>query len=153
MLNLLEASVEEVRTQSAGQQRVLVSPHHVLAAEGAEHVISVAGYPTGRHHSLVKAAEARLAVQSGAAEVWVAVDTLLGDATSLLSELVTLREACPLPVRLGLILPERPALTLPEYVRAAEQAGYQCLVDPGSVVSDDEALDTQLPLEGLRSGS
>lgn len=151
MLNLLEASVEEVRDQSAGQQRVLVSPHHVLAAEGAEHVIAVAGYPTGRHHSLVKAAEARLAVQSGAAEVWVAVDALLGDATSLLSELVTLREACPLPVRLGLILPERPALPLPEYVRAAEQAGYQCLIETGSVVSDDEALDTQLSVESLRS--
>lgn len=149
MLNLLEASVEEVRTQSAGQQRVLVSPHHVLAAEGAEHVIAVAGYPTGRHYSLVKAAEARLAVQSGAAEVWVAVDALLGDATSLLSELVTLREACPLPVRLGLILPDRPALPLPEYARAAEQAGYQCLIETGSVVSDDEALDTQLSIEGL----
>lgn len=149
MLNLLEASVEEVRTQSAGQQRVLVSPHHVLAAEGAEHVIAVAGYPTGRHHSLVKAAEARLAVQSGAAEVWVAVDALLGDATSLLSELVTLREACPLPVRLGLILPDRPALPLPEYARAAEQAGYQCLIETGSVVSDDEALDTQLSIESL----
>ena len=149
MLNLLEASVEEVRNQSAGQQRVLVSPHHVLAAEGAEHVISVAGYPTGRHHSLVKAAEARLAVQSGAAEVWVAVDELLGDATSLLSELVTLREACPLPVRLGLILPDRPALPLPEYARAAEQAGYQCLIETGSVVSDDEALDTQLSIESL----
>ncbi|OFO99096.1 deoxyribose-phosphate aldolase [Corynebacterium sp. HMSC034H07] len=149
MLNLLEASVEEVRTQSAGQQRVLVSPHHVLAAEGAEHVIAVAGYPTGRHHSLVKAAEARLAVQSGAAEVWVAVDALLGDATSLLSELVTLREACPLPVRLGLILPERPALPLPEYARAAEQAGYQCLIETSSVVSDDEALDTQLSIESL----
>ncbi|WP_412099557.1 deoxyribose-phosphate aldolase [Corynebacterium aurimucosum] len=151
MLNLLEASVEEVRDQSAGQQRVLVSPHHVLAAEGAEHVIAVAGYPTGRHHSLVKAAEARLAVQSGAAEVWVAVDALLGDATSLLSELVTLREACPLPVRLGLILPERPALPLPEYVHVAEQAGYQCLIETGSVVSDDEALDTQLSVESLNS--
>ena len=151
MLNLLEASVEEVRDQSAGQQRVLVSPHHVLAAEGAEHVIAVAGYPTGRHHSLVKAAEARLAVQSGAAEVWVAVDALLGDVTSLLSELVTLREACPLPVRLGLILPEHPDLPLPEYVRAAEQAGYQCLIETGSVVSDDEALDTQLSVESLNS--
>ncbi|QQU93916.1 hypothetical protein [Corynebacterium aurimucosum] len=149
MLNLLEASVEEVRSQSAGQHRVLVSPHHVLAAEGAEHVIAVAGYPTGRHHSLVKAAEARLAVQSGAAEVWVAVDALLGDATSLLSELVTLREACPLPVRLGLILPEYPALPVVEYVRAAEQAGYQCLIETGSVVSDDEAPDTQLSIESL----
>ena len=151
MLNLLEASLEEVRTQSAGQQRVLVSPHHVLAAEGAEHIIAVAGYPTGRHHSLVKAAEARLAVQSGAAEVWVAVDALLGDATSLLSELVTLREACPLPVRLGLILPEHPALPVAEYLRAAEQAGYQCLIETGSVVSDDEALDTQLSVESLNS--
>ncbi len=151
MLNLLEASVEEVRNQSAGQQRVLVSPHHVIAAEGAEHVIAVAGYPTGRHHSLVKAAEARLAVQSGAAEVWVAVDALLGDATSLLSELVTLREACPLPARLGLILPERPALPVAEYARAAEQAGYQCLIKTGSVVSDDEALDTQLYVESLNS--
>ena len=151
MLNLLEASVEEVRNQSAGQQRVLVSPHHVIAAEGAEHVIAVAGYPTGRHHSLVKAAEARLAVQSGAAEVWVAVDALLGDATSLLSELVTLREACPLPACLGLILPERPALPVAEYARAAEQAGYQCLIKTGSVVSDDEALDTQLSVESLNS--
>ncbi|ACP31869.1 Deoxyribose-phosphate aldolase [Corynebacterium aurimucosum ATCC 700975] len=141
--------MEEVRSQSAGQHRVLVSPHHVLAAEGAEHVIAVAGYPTGRHHSLVKAAEARLAVQSGAAEVWVAVDALLGDATSLLSELVTLREACPLPVRLGLILPEYPALPVVEYVRAAEQAGYQCLIETGSVVSDDEAPDTQLSIESL----
>lgn len=153
MLNLLETSLEEVRTQSAGQQRVLVSPHHVLAAEGAEHVIAVAGYPTGRHHSLVKAAEARLAVQSGAAEVWVAVDALLGDATSLLSELVTLREACPLPVRLGLILPEDSRLPLKEIARLAEQAGYQSLVDPGSVVSDDEDLDTQLTVESLRPNS
>ena len=130
---------------------MLVSPHHVIAAEGAEHVIAVAGYPTGRHHSLVKAAEARLAVQSGAAEVWVAVDALLGDATSLLSELVTLREACPLPARLGLILPERPALPVAEYARAAEQAGYQCLIKTGSVVSYDEALDTQLYVESLNS--
>ena len=130
---------------------MLVSPHHVIAAEGAEHVIAVAGYPTGRHHSLVKAAEARLAVQSGAAEVWVAVDALLGDATSLLSELVTLREACPLPARLGLILPERPALPVAEYARAAEQAGYQCLIKTDPVVSDDEALDTQLSVESLNS--
>ena len=141
---LLQASLEEVRAQSPGQ-RVVVSPHHVLAADKAEHIIAVAGYPTGRHHSLVKAAEARLAVQSGAAEVWVAVDAALGDATSLLSELVPLREACPLPVRLGLILPADASLPCAELARAAEQAGYQCLV-----VSRDEELpqlDSQLPME------
>lgn len=92
-------------------------------------------------------------MQSGAAEVWVAVDALLGDATSLLSELVTLREACPLPVRLGLILPEDSRLPLKEIARLAEQAGYQSLVDPGSVVSDDEDLDTQLTVESLRPNS
>lgn len=144
MRSLLQASFEEVREQSPGQ-RVVVSPHHVMAAAEAEHIISVAGYPSGRHHSLVKAAEARLAVQSGAAEVWVAVDAVLGDTTSLLSELVTLREACPLPVRLGLILPTNPALSYEDLARTAEQAGYQCLV-----VSDDDTLpelDSQLPFE------
>ncbi|OFT60803.1 deoxyribose-phosphate aldolase [Corynebacterium sp. HMSC05E07] len=141
---LLQASLEEVRAQSP-RQRVVVSPHHVLAADKAEHIIAVAGYPTGRHHSLVKAAEARLAVQSGAAEVWVAVDAALGDVTSLLSELVTLREACPLPVRLGLILPTDASLSVAKLAHTAEQAGYQCLV-----VSDDgelPTLDSQLPIE------
>lgn len=141
---LLQAALEEVRAQSPGQ-RVVVSPHHVLAADRAEYIIAVAGYPTGRHHSLVKAAEARLAVQCGAAEVWVAVDAALGDVTSLLSELVTLREACPLPVRLGLILPADASLSVAELAHTAEQAGYQCLV-----VSDDgelPTLDSQLPME------
>ena len=88
-----------------------------------------------------------MAVQSGASEVWVAVDALLGDTTALLSELVTLREACPLPVRLGLILPVDPALSYEDLARSAEQAGYQCLV-----VSDDDTLpelNTQLPIERL----
>ncbi|WKK62409.1 hypothetical protein [Corynebacterium sp. P8-C1] len=37
-------------------------------------VIALIGWPTGRHHSLIKAAEARMAVEDGADEVWVAVD-------------------------------------------------------------------------------
>ena len=153
MLNLLSASLEEVQNRAPGQ-RVVVSPHHVLAAAQAEHTVAVAGYPTGRHHSLVKAAEARLAVQSGAAEVWVAVDALLADSTALLSELVTLREACPLPVKLGLILPVRSAGSVEDLAHAAEQAGYQCLVvlndgDEENPAAESAAGLSQLPVVRL----
>lgn len=82
MRNLLEATIADVREAAQYDSALLVSPTHVLAAAQAPHVATVAGYPTGRHHSLIKASEARLAVQSGAAEVWVAVDALLGDATA-----------------------------------------------------------------------
>ena len=83
MKNLLHASAAEVREQATGQH-VLVSPHHVTVAAAAEPagITAVAGYPTGRHHTLIKASEARLAIQSGADEVWVSVDATLADATS-----------------------------------------------------------------------
>ncbi len=128
MKNLLHASAAEVREQAAGQH-VVVSPHHVTVAAAAEPegIIAVAGYPTGRHHTLIKASEARLAIQSGADEVWVSIDATLSDATSILSELIAIREACPAPARVGLILPEaEPARSLAE--TAAAQAGFQKLV-------------------------
>lgn len=46
----------------------------VAEAGDAGPIIALIGWPTGRHHSLIKAAEARLAVEEGASEVWVAVD-------------------------------------------------------------------------------
>lgn len=126
MRNLLNAALDDVRAAAQPDEAVLVAPTHVLAAQGAAHVVTVAGYPTGRHHSLIKASEARLAVQSGAAEVWVAVDALLGDATSLLTDLITVREACPQPAQLGLILPaSENALTA---AQAATQAGFDKLI-------------------------
>lgn len=126
MRNLLNAALDDVRAAAQPDEALLVAPTHVLAAQGAAHVVTVAGYPTGRHHSLIKASEARLAVQSGAAEVWVAVDALLGDATSLLTDLITVREACPQPAQLGLILPaSENALTA---AQAATQAGFDKLV-------------------------
>ena len=54
-------------------------------------VVSVAGYPTGRHHTLIKASEARLAVQSGAEEIWVSVDDTITDSNTHLSEFITIR--------------------------------------------------------------
>lgn len=146
MRNLLNAALDDVRAAAQPDEALLVAPTHVLAAQGAAHVVTVAGYPTGRHHSLIKASEARLAVQSGAAEVWVAVDALLGDATSLLTDLITVREACPQPVQLGLILPAS------ENAFAAAQAAAQAGFDKLVYSSPAQAEQLQEKLTGQPAG-
>lgn len=127
MLNLLDAPAATVKERAA-DNTVLVSPHHVslAAGAGAADIISVAGYPTGRHHTLIKASEARLAIQSGASEVWVSLDETVTDANAVLSELIAIREACPDPARLGLIVPDAPLADAT--LKAAHQAGYQRLI-------------------------
>jgi deoxyribose-phosphate aldolase len=68
---------------------------------------TVVGFPSGKHHPLVKAAEARLAVNAGAVEVDMVIDianALAGDANALISEIVAVREAVPHPVVLKVIL-------------------------------------------------
>ena len=127
MLNLLAAPAAMVKDRAA-DNTVLVSPHHVSLAAGAgtADIISVAGYPTGRHHTLIKASEARLAIQSGASEVWVSLDETVTDANAVLSELIAIREACPDPARLGLIVPDAPLADAT--LKAAHQAGYQRLI-------------------------
>lgn len=146
MLNLLAASAATFKDHAA-DNTVLVSPHHVsiAAGAGAAEVISVAGYPTGRHHTLIKASEARLAIQSGASEVWVSLDETVADANAVLSELIAIREACPDPARLGLIVPEAvgaeaadAAEVAAAAVTAAQQAGYQRLIVRSSEAVDNE---------------
>ena len=143
MLNLLEASAATVKDRAA-DNTVVVSPHHVslAAGAGAADIISVAGYPTGRHHTLIKASEARLAIQSGASEVWVSLDETVTDANAVLSELIAIREACPDPARLGLIVPGAVGTDAADAaaaaVTAAQQAGYQRLIVRSSAAVDNE---------------
>ena len=143
MLNLLAAPAAMVKDRAAGNT-VLVSPHHVslAAGAGAADIISVAGYPTGRHHTLIKASEARLAIQSGASEVWVSLDETVTDANAVLSELIAIREACPDPARLGLIVPGAVGADAADAaaaaVTAAQQAGYQRLIVRSSAAVDNE---------------
>lgn len=143
MLNLLAASAATFKDHAA-DNTVLVSPHHVsiAAGAGAAEVISLAGYPTGRHHTLIKASEARLAIQSGASEVWVSLDETVTDANAVLSELIAIREACPDPARLGLIVPgavgAEAADAADAAVTAAQQAGYQRLIVRSSAAVDNE---------------
>ncbi|MDK8668232.1 deoxyribose-phosphate aldolase [Corynebacterium marquesiae] len=143
MLNLLAAPAAMVKDRAA-DNTVLVSPHHVSLAAGAgtADIISVAGYPTGRHHTLIKASEARLAIQSGASEVWVSLDETVADANAVLSELIAIREACPDPARLGLIVPGAVGADAADAaaaaVTAAQQAGYQRLIVRSSAAVDNE---------------
>lgn len=67
----------------------------------------VCGFPTGRSHTLVKAAEARLAVEHGAHDVAVVVDraaVAAGDANAVLSEVIALRGAVAAPAQLTIVI-------------------------------------------------
>ncbi|MDK8525058.1 deoxyribose-phosphate aldolase [Corynebacterium sp. MSK150] len=151
MLNLLAAPAATVK-DCAADNTVVVSPHHVsiAAGAGATDIISVAGYPTGRHHTLIKASEARLAIQSGASEVWVSLDETVSDANAVLSELIAIREACPDPARLGLIVPDAPLADAT--LNAAHQAGYQRLIVRSSAAAAEDRAESGAGEEDKKKG-
>ncbi|WJY67203.1 deoxyribose-phosphate aldolase [Corynebacterium auris] len=110
---------------------VVVEPTHVAAAAKlGVPVIAVVGWPTGRHHSVIKAAEARLAAETGAEEVWLAVDAALADDSAVLADIIAVRQAVPAPTRFGVIPGGHPAA-----VDAARRVGADALaVEAGQVV-------------------
>lgn len=91
-------------------------------------IATVAGFPSGKHHSLIKATEARFAVEQGAVEVDMVIDIAQAvekDDNAILAEVVAVREAVPNPVILKVIV-ESAALTekqLRSAVRAAVTGG------------------------------
>lgn len=83
---------------------------------------STAGYPDGRHHALVKAAEARLAFQMGAVEIALMPNPDSPTDDAVLAEAVAVREALPHPARLLLFVdPRRHNL---EYLAASGVDGF-----------------------------
>ncbi|UQV57974.1 hypothetical protein L9H78_09120 [Corynebacterium pseudodiphtheriticum] len=135
---------------AAGVGAVVVSPNHVAIAaktldryvrqHGGDHydgdadessvltIITAVGFPTGRHHILVKASEARLAVSQGAHRVWACVDTSNPDANALLSDMISLREAVPAPAQLGVVVPDYSAAgkqSAPAGQRSEQLAGEE----------------------------
>lgn len=82
--------------QDLGVLAVCVSPSMLpVAAEGLVTAV-VAGFPSGKHHSLVKAAEARLAVEQGAREVDMVIDVgaaVAGEYDAVLQDILVVREA------------------------------------------------------------
>ncbi len=113
---------------------VCVSPSMLpvgsLGDDATLRIATVAGFPSGKHASLVKATEARYAAQLGADEIDVVIDVaaaLAMDQNALLAELITVREAVPHPLVLKVIVES--ALLDEEQLRAAVRACVQAGAD------------------------
>ncbi len=118
-----------------GVYAVCVSPSMVpvavQAAGGGMRVAAVAGFPSGKHVSAVKAHEAALAVESGATEIDMVIDVgaaLAGDLAAVRSDIEAVRAAAAgtvlkVIVESAVLLAHADEPTLAAVCRAAEDAG------------------------------
>ncbi|WP_375485233.1 deoxyribose-phosphate aldolase [uncultured Mycobacterium sp.] len=132
-----EATAADVAAAAAeaaelGAYAVCVSPSMVpIAVDAAVRVATVAGFPSGKHLSAVKAQEAALAVDAGAGEIDMVIDigaALAGDLAAVRSDVAAVRAAVPTAVlkvivESAALLTLRDADTLVRVCRAAEDAG------------------------------
>lgn len=104
---------------------VCIAPHLLAAVpETTVQVGSVCGFPNGTHHPLIKATEARFAVQNGAVEISLVPNLgaiASGDMNALLGEIVAVREAITEHIKLTVIL-EVAAFSKQQVQAAAETA-------------------------------
>ncbi|MGD1240434.1 deoxyribose-phosphate aldolase [Mycobacterium seoulense] len=117
-----------------GAYAVCVSPSMVPVAVGAGGglpVASVAGFPSGKHISAVKAHEAEHAVAAGAAEVDMVIDigaALAGNIDAVRADIAAVRAAVPgavlkVIVESAVLLSGTDERTLVRVCQAAEDAG------------------------------
>jgi deoxyribose-phosphate aldolase len=131
-----KADVAALVTEAAelGVYAVCVSPSMVPVAieagGGGVRVAAVAGFPSGKHVSVVKAQEAAEAVASGASEIDMVIDVgaaLAGDLDSVRSDIKAVRAAVPTAVLKVIVesavLLGQDGRTLAEVCRAAQDAG------------------------------
>ncbi|ASW92199.1 deoxyribose-phosphate aldolase [Mycobacterium marseillense] len=124
-----------VEAAELGAYAVCVSPSMVpvavRAAGAGVRVASVAGFPSGKHVSAVKAHEAALAVAAGACEIDMVIDVgaaLAGDIDAVRSDILTVRGAVggavlKVIVESSALLALADERTLARVCRAAEDAG------------------------------
>ncbi|WP_067668014.1 deoxyribose-phosphate aldolase [Nocardia miyunensis] len=120
------ATIEQAR--ELGVYAVCLSPSMLPVRAPGLVVATVAGFPSGKHHSLIKGSEARLAVEQGAAEVDMVIDVgaaLAGDYNAVLADIVTVREAVGDDTVLKVIIESAalPDAAIAEVCRTAERAG------------------------------
>jgi deoxyribose-phosphate aldolase len=118
-----------------GVYAVCVSPSMVAVAGTANiaglPIAAVAGFPSGKHASAIKAREAALAVEDGAAEIDMVIDVgaaLAADYDAVAADIARVRAAVPgatlkVIVESAALLDLRGAATLVDVCRVAEQAG------------------------------
>lgn len=128
------AEVAEAAREAAelGLRGIIVPAALLPGDTGEVAVTALAGYPSGKHHSLIKATEARLAVDAGGRRVAVVAD--LGAAVArrhdeVFVDVLTVREAVGEEVELTVIVEAAALLartdeeTLAEVCRRVAQAG------------------------------
>lgn len=107
-----------------GTYSVCVSPSMLPLATPTTRITAVCGFPSGKHTSSVKAAEAATAVQGGADEVDMVIDVgaaLAGNFDAVQADIAAVRAAVPAPTVLKVIL-ETAALNDEQIVRCCEMA-------------------------------
>jgi deoxyribose-phosphate aldolase len=114
--------------QELGVFSVCVSPSMLPLDAGSVKVATVCGFPSGKHHSDVKAAEAARSIADGADEVDMVIDigaAIEGRFADVQADIAAVRAAVPAPHVLKVII-ESAALSDEQVVgccRAAEAAG------------------------------
>ncbi len=91
-----EAVAAVAEAAELGVYAVCLSPSMLPIATGGQRLVVVAGFPSGAHHSLVKAAEARMAVEQGAREVDMVIDVgaaLEGRFDEVFADVITVAQA------------------------------------------------------------
>ncbi|MET4135134.1 deoxyribose-phosphate aldolase [Pseudarthrobacter sp. PvP090] len=126
------AEAEQAAAEAArlGAYSVCVPPSMLplVGMNAGTRITAVCGFPSGKHHSSVKAAEAREAVRNGADEIDMVIDVgavRAGDYDAVERDISAVRKAVPAPTVLKVIL-ETAALTDEQIVRccsAAESSG------------------------------
>lgn len=113
--------------EQLGVYSVCVSPN-MLPLDTRLPIAAVCGFPSGKHLSEIKAAEARACVERGAAEIDMVIDigrARQGDFGAVQADIAAVRAAAPSPVVLKVII-ESAALSDDQIVgccRAAVAAG------------------------------
>lgn len=125
-----EATPEDVakliaEAEALGAYSVCVSPAQLpLPRKTTVKTAVVCGFPSGAHHSLVKAAEAAQAVKDGADEIDMVVNLALvksGDFDGVYRDIKAVRVAAPKPIVLKVII-ESAVLTDLEIIAVCQMA-------------------------------
>ena len=121
-----EAGSAAAEAARLGAYSVCVSPSMLPLPPSAAgtRVTAVCGFPSGKHHSSIKAAEAREAVRNGADEIDMVIDVgavRAGDYDAVERDIAAVRQAVPAPTVLKVIL-ETAALTDAQIVRCCAAA-------------------------------
>lgn len=92
---LADAEATIAEGADLGVYAICLSPSMLPVDTGDQKTCVVAGFPSGKHHSLVKAAEARLAVETGADEIDMVIDigaAVDGRFDEVFADVLTVRE-------------------------------------------------------------